>query len=120
MAACARREVLEETGLHVDPSRVAFVLEVLGPDGGPRTVDIVFVATDAAPGSLPQEREPGLRPVFIPADELNALDLRPPLAGHLRSMLGQRRQLYAPYLANLWRPPRSGRAGTRSARRENP
>jgi 8-oxo-dGTP diphosphatase len=114
MAACARREVLEETGLHVDPSRVGFVLEVLGPDGGPRTVDIVFVATEAVAGDSPQEREPGLRPAFIPADELNTLDLRPPLAGYIRSMLGRRRQLYAPYLANLWRPPRSGHAGAES------
>ena len=31
MAACARRETLEETGLSVDPARVAFVLEALGP-----------------------------------------------------------------------------------------
>jgi 8-oxo-dGTP diphosphatase len=108
MAACARREVLEETGLHVDPSRVAFVLEVLGPDDGPRTVDIVFAATDAAPGRRPGRQEPGLTPAFVPADEISRLDLRPPLAGHLRGMLGHRGRLYAPYLANLWRPARRG------------
>jgi 8-oxo-dGTP diphosphatase len=107
MAACARREVLEETGLHVDPARVAFVLEVLGPDPGPRTVDIVFSAADSAPALQPEEREPGLEPVFVPVDEINLLDLRPPLAGHLRSMLGRRGQLYAPYLANMWRPARA-------------
>jgi 8-oxo-dGTP diphosphatase len=108
MAACARREVLEETGLHVDPSRVAFVLEVLGPDGGPRTVDIVFAATDAEPGTRPEQQEPGLTPAFVAVDEIGGLDLRPPLAGHLRGMLSLRGRLYAPYLANLWRPPRSG------------
>lgn len=107
MAACARREVLEEAGLHVDPARVAFVLEVLGPDSGPRTVDIVFAAAESAPGRRPEEREPGLEPVFVPVDEISRLDLRPPLAGHLRATLGQRGQLYAPYLANLWRPPRA-------------
>lgn len=110
MAACARREVREETGLHVDPSRVAFVLEVLGPDGGPRTVDIVFTATDAARGSQPQQREPGLVPAFIPVADLSGLDLRPPLAGHLRGMLSQRGQMSAPYLANLWRPARSAQS----------
>jgi len=104
MAACARREVLEETGLRVDPSRVAFVLEVLGPDGGPRTVDIVFAATEAAPGTGPDRQEPGLSPAFVAVDEISGLDLRPPLAGHLRGMLGHRGRLYAPYLANLWRP----------------
>jgi 8-oxo-dGTP diphosphatase len=104
MAACARREVREETGLHVDPSRVAFVLEVFGPDSGLRTVDIVFSADDPAPGQPPEKREPGLEPVFVPVEEIHELDLRPPLAGHLRGMLGHRGQLYAPYLANLWRP----------------
>jgi 8-oxo-dGTP diphosphatase len=106
MASCARREVREETGLHVDPTRVAFVLEVLGPDTGPRTVDIVFSATESATGQQPEERELGLEPVFVRVDEIHQLDLRPPLAGHLRAMLGQRGQLYAPYLANLWRPAR--------------
>jgi 8-oxo-dGTP diphosphatase len=104
MAACARREVREETGLHVDPDRVAFVLEVVGPESGPRTVDIVFSATDPAPDRRPVECERGLAPVFVPVDRLNELDLRPPLAGHLRAMLDRRRDLYAPYLANLWRP----------------
>jgi 8-oxo-dGTP diphosphatase len=106
MAACARREVHEETGLRVDPSRVAFVLEVLGPEGGPRTVDIVFVATETAPGSQPAQQEPGLVPAFVAVSDIGALDLRPPLAGHLRGMLSHRGRLYAPYLANMWRPDR--------------
>jgi len=106
MAACARREVREETGLHVNPDRVAFVLEVVGPEHGPRTVDMVFSAADSAPDRTPEECEPGLAPVFVPVDRIHELDLRPPLAGHLRAMLGPRRALYAPYLANLWRPAR--------------
>lgn len=106
MAACARREVREETGLHVNPDRVAFVLEVVGPDAGPRTVDIVFSASDPAPGRQPEEHERGLAPVFVSVDDLHELDLRPPLAGHLRAMLSRRGELYAPYLANLWRPAR--------------
>lgn len=32
-------------------------------------------------------------------------ETRPPLAGHLRGLLGPGRDRYAPYLANLWRPP---------------
>jgi 8-oxo-dGTP diphosphatase len=105
MAACARREVREETGLDVNPDRVAFVLEAGGPDTGTRTVDIVFSATDPAPDRQPEQRENGLAPSFIPADGIHELDLRPPLAGHLRAMLSRRGDLYAPYLANLWRPP---------------
>jgi 8-oxo-dGTP diphosphatase len=106
MAACAGREVREETGLDVSPDRVAFVLEVVGPDSGPRTVDIVFSATDPAPDRQPEKRERGLVPVFVPVDQIHELDLRPPLAGHLRAMLARRSDLYAPYLANLWRPAR--------------
>jgi 8-oxo-dGTP diphosphatase len=106
MAACARREVREETGLHVDPARVAFVLEVVGPDPGPRTLDIVFSAVPSVADQQPAERERGLRPVFVPVDRIQTLDLRPPLAGHLRRMLSHRGGLYAPYLANLWRPSR--------------
>jgi 8-oxo-dGTP diphosphatase len=106
MAACARREVCEETGLHVDPARVAFVLEVVGPNPGPRTVDIVFSAVPAEADQQPAEREPGLKPVFVPVDRIQTLDLRPPLAGPLRRMLSHRGGLYAPYLANLWRPSR--------------
>jgi 8-oxo-dGTP diphosphatase len=108
MAACARREVLEETGLRVDPSKVAFVLEVLGPDGGPRTVDIVFAARDAHPAERPRRREPGLEPAFVPIDELYQLDLRPPLAGHLRRMVAQGGRLYA----RTWRTC-GGRRATR-------
>jgi len=115
MAACARREVLEETGLHVDPSRVAFVLEVLGPGGGPRTVDIVFAATGATPGAEPKQQEPGLAPVLVPVERIRRLHLRPPLAGHLCAMLGDRRRPYAPYLANMWRPARSGPAASDEA-----
>ncbi len=104
MAACARREVREETGLLVDPSRVAFVVEVLGPDGGPRTVDIVFYATGVPQAARPRSQEPGLQPTFVPLDEIQNLNLRPPLAGHLRSTALHGGRLYAPYLANLWRP----------------
>lgn len=106
MTACASREVREETGLDVSPDRVVFVLEVVGPDAGPRTVDIVFSATDPAPHRQPEIREPSLFPVFVPVDEIHELDLRPPLAGHLRALLGSRSERYAPYLANLWRPAR--------------
>jgi 8-oxo-dGTP diphosphatase len=90
-AACTRREVREETGLRIDPARVALVLEVVGPDAGPRTLDIVFAATESAPKAPPQNREPGMEPLFVQIDRLHELDRRPPLAGHLRGMLGHGR-----------------------------
>lgn len=105
MQSCARREAFEETGLRVNPTRCAFVCEVIGPDDGRRVVELVFLATvsgnDAerlGPG------EPGTTPTWVHADELRGLDLRPPIAGYLPALLHGRRGT-APYLGNLWRPP---------------
>ena len=110
MAACARRELFEETGLSADPSRVAFVLEAAAPGGSRRRLDIVFLATGLEPGAEPQAREPGVEPHFVPVDQLNELTLLPPVAGHLRGLLHQGVYRYAPYLGNLWRPADSATA----------
>jgi len=104
MAACARRELLEETGVPADPSRVAFVLETVAPGRICRRLDIVFLATTLAVGAEPQAREPGVEPHFIQVDQLNELDLRPPITGYLRGLLQRGARQYAPYLGNLWRP----------------
>jgi 8-oxo-dGTP diphosphatase len=104
MAACARREVFEETNVVADPSRVAFVLEAVAPGGSRRRLDIVFLATGLEPGAEPLAREPGVEPRFVPVDQLNELTLLPPVAGHLRGLLQHGRHRYAPYLGNLWRP----------------
>jgi 8-oxo-dGTP diphosphatase len=103
MVACARREMREETGMIADPTRVAFVLEAMRPDGQRRTVDLVFIAPDATASQQPEQREPGLEPVFVSLAEVPALDLRPPIGGHLRG-LRTHGVMCAPYLGNLWRP----------------
>jgi 8-oxo-dGTP diphosphatase len=104
MAACARREVREETGISAEPTGVAFVLEANDPESGAHTVDLVFVASEHGDWRPPTCLEPGLEPQFVPLGELTEIDLRPPLSGHLRGMFS-RRLPYAPYLGNLWRPP---------------
>ena len=45
-----------------------------------------------------------MEPSFVPVDQVRDLELRPPVAGYLRGMLGAGARRYAPYLANLWRP----------------
>ena len=104
MSACARRETLEETGLAVEPGRIAFVLETRGPQSGLHTVDLVFLATLSTSGQEPRSLEPDLSARFVPLDLLNQLDLRPPMAGHLRGLHARRSARTAPYLGNLWRP----------------
>jgi 8-oxo-dGTP diphosphatase len=106
MAACARRETLEETGLSAEPARVAFVLEALGPQGGRRMVDLVFLALDPVRGE-PDAQEEGMEARFVSLRALSDLLLRPPLAGHLRALHPGGRARTAAYLGNLWRPDRS-------------
>ena len=105
MAACARRETLEETGLSADPGRIAFVLETLGPQGGRRMVDLVFLALDPVRGE-PDAQEKGTDARFVPLRMLSDMVLRPPIAGHLRALHPGGRARTAAYLGNLWRPGR--------------
>jgi 8-oxo-dGTP diphosphatase len=102
MGSCARREVREETGLDVHPSRCALVLEVNDPVTRRRTVELVFVAHEFDT-SIPLAGEPGRRAVWVGWDELRRIKLRPPIAGFLPD-LARRRGENARYLGNMWRP----------------
>jgi len=113
MAACARREVLEETGLTVDPARIAFIAETLAPGSLRRAVDLVFLAGPDVQGD-PVPSEPGLGALFVPLAALAGLDLRPPLAGHLRGLHARGAGPTAAYLGNLWRPQRGDDMGAMS------
>jgi hypothetical protein len=112
---------MEEAGLAIDPARVAFILETLAPGSARRTVDLVFLATASASGE-PQPREPDLEARFVQLSALPQLDVRPPLAGHLRALHARGGEPTAAYLGNLWRPqwpgstrPRAGSAGESAA-----
>lgn len=114
MAACARRETLEETGVPVEPTRVAFVLEALRPGSSRRTVDLVFLANGPF-GVEPEPREPDLEARFVPLGVLPELRMRPPLAGYLRALNANGTYRTAAYLGNLWRPEPDGMTPARSA-----
>lgn len=101
MAACARRETLEETGLDVVVQRCLFVLEVSPPSPGGRLVELVFQALAPNKGD-PVQRKHDRHAKFVPLDTLHRLRLRPPVAGHLRG-LRTVRPTGAAYLGNLWR-----------------
>ena len=100
--ACARREVREETGLDIDPGRCAFVLDTIDPSGEQRVIEVVFLSPDR-PSAQPVGSEPGMEPEFVALGRLGELDLRPPLAGHIRALHANRNHSTAPYLGNLWR-----------------
>jgi 8-oxo-dGTP diphosphatase len=102
MGSCARREIREETGLDVHPSRCALVLEVNDPVTRRRTVELVFVAHEFDT-SIPVAGDPGRRAAWVGWDELRRLKLRPPIAGFLPD-LARRRGEHARYLGKMWRP----------------
>jgi 8-oxo-dGTP pyrophosphatase MutT (NUDIX family) len=113
MAACAQRETLEETGISVRPTRVAFVLEAHKPTSGRRTVDLVFLAIGSS-GAEPESAESDLEARFVPLAVLSELRMRPPLAGYLRALNANGAARTAAYLGNLWRPERDGMTPTPS------
>lgn len=102
-AACARREVSEETGLEVEPRRCALVLEVIDPVTGDRTVDLVFLGVPIGYGEL--VGEPDTNPAWVPIGRVRELNLRPPIGGYLPGLVNGSRDT-APYLGNMWRPER--------------
>lgn len=106
--SCARREVAEETGVHIDPDRVAFVLETTSPDATHQLMEIVFLATVRDVSISPVGSEAHLKPEFIALDQLSAINLLPPIAGYLRGIARQTTrfdpaQATAAYLGNIWR-----------------
>jgi 8-oxo-dGTP diphosphatase len=102
--ACAGRELLEETGVRADLSRVALVVESAPPGSSRRLLDIVFLATEPVLGRE-HSRESGLDPHFVPSGQLAGLNLHPALAGHLYRLLDPGVHGYAPYVGNIWRQP---------------
>jgi 8-oxo-dGTP diphosphatase len=104
MTACARRELLEETGISANLSQVAFVVESVPPGFGRRMLDILFAATEPVLGRE-HSREAGLEPHFVPPGQLAELDLHPALAGRLNGILDPGPRGYAAYVGNFWRQP---------------
>ena len=104
VASCTRREVAEETGLHVTVDRVAFVLEAHSPDGQMHLLDLVFTVSELDRSREPEAVEPGLAPHFYPVADIGALELKPPIAGFIRNLHSRASKGEGAYLGNVWRP----------------
>ena len=81
MVACARREMREETGMIADPTRVAFVLEAMWPDGQRRTVDLVFIAPTPPPASSRNNMNPAWNQCSCPWPKCLPWTCVPPSGG---------------------------------------
>lgn len=104
VASCARREVAEETGLHITVDRVAFVLEANNEADRTHLLDLVFTATEVDRDQEPRALEDGLIPEFRPVSDLPSAALRPPIAGFIRGLHGRGGRGDGAYLGNVWRP----------------
>lgn len=102
-SAAVQREVLEETGLRVEPGPVLFVWEGIAPNDQRRIAEIVFLAQLSDRDREPWSGSALEEPAFHPVDELVSLSLYPPVAGYLRGAYRHGSDRGAPYLGNLWR-----------------
>ena len=67
LSGCASREAREETGLEINPTRCAFVLEVIDPKERTRTVEVVFLGSVLGPATgRSLAGEPGAAPNGCP------------------------------------------------------
>ena len=102
VAACAVREIREETGLRVHLLGVAFVLDAVSTAVGGQLAEIVFHADelDDGPGE-PTVIEEGRVPLFVPLDTLGHVNLRPRIEGAIRQF-ARKGGPTAAYLGNMW------------------
>ena len=81
LLGCARRELAEETGLHLAPAaRLRFVFRAITPPGSPRRFDARFFLADAAEVSGPLDDFSGAEDElshlhWVPLTEARHLDL---------------------------------------------
>lgn len=102
-SAALHGDVLEETGLRVEPGPVLFVWEGIAPNEQRRIAEIVFLAELQDRGREPRSESALEEPAFHPIEELASLALYPPVAGYLRGAHRDGFDRGAPYLGNLWR-----------------
>lgn len=104
LLACARREVREETGMHVNPGTCVFVVETVRPYSR-RLIDLVFLSP-TCPVGPPHVAEDGLSPRFVSLDEVGAMNLHPPVARQLTDLYARRDTVAAEHVRHEWSPAR--------------
>lgn len=103
LIACGRREVVEETGLQVMPTRCLLIAESLD-DQSRLCLDVVLDADWRHASGALAAGEDHLKPVWVGVRDLGRIPLVPPIAGHLRGLARSAVPDSIPLLGNLWRP----------------
>jgi ADP-ribose pyrophosphatase YjhB (NUDIX family) len=104
VAACARREMLEETGLEVNLGKLVYVADVISPDRRKHTVNLFFLGeiVGGESGGTPAKTlgEHLDEPQWFPLDHLPTL--YPPIGDRVREDAQRGFPEGAVYLGNLW------------------
>jgi len=101
------REVVEETGLHVEVGRPVLINDTVDPCGTRHVVNITFLATVVGGQVTETPEDPSVEAVeFFDIASLAQLDLRPPLAEAIATILGDD-MAPARYLGSLFTDPAS-------------
>lgn len=88
LADAVVREVLEETGLHVEPLDIVLVNDTIDPQGTRHVVNITFTCKVVGGEITDSPQDPRVDGVeLVPLDALPQLDLRPPMAEALAGVL---------------------------------
>jgi ADP-ribose pyrophosphatase YjhB (NUDIX family) len=106
LADCARRELLEETGLEVQLGKLLYLADVISPDRRKHTVNLIFLAevTGGEFGVTPRKTlgEHLDEPHWFPLDDMPAF--YPPVARPICDDAAQGFSASAIYLGNVWVP----------------
>jgi ADP-ribose pyrophosphatase YjhB (NUDIX family) len=104
VADCARRELLEETGLEVQLGKLLYVADVISPDRRKHTVNLIFLAevTGGEFGVTPRKTlgEYLDEPHWFPLDDTPVF--YPPVARRICDDAAQGFSAGAIYLGNVW------------------
>jgi 8-oxo-dGTP diphosphatase len=97
------REVTEETGLRVELGRPVIINDTIDPQGSRHVVNITFIATVTGGQITETPEDPRVESVeLFDVAELEHLDLRPPIAEAVVSIL-EGRETSTRYLGPLFR-----------------
>jgi len=107
LAACATREIQEETGLDVNILRLLYVCEVLSPIGRKHVLDLIFLGELAEVGQpiRPSRHWTIEEPHFIPLRDLPSVELYPAIAFEILEDIQAGWDGPIRFLGNLWVDP---------------
>lgn len=120
LAACAVREVREETGLEILVDRLLYLVEAFSGDGVRHDVDVIFLGQMADEARAPQAMAGWAieRPEFVPLKDLLGLVLLPPIAGEILEDAGAGFTGPSRHFPNRWREMGGGGPRTEADRNQ--